>query len=74
MVYESMLLIEMAGRHYHMHVLGVRQAQLQILLIVFFDDVESTGIFGNVGVQQVVVDVQEIVNQLAVVAIVVVVD
>lgn len=55
-----------------MNVFGLRQIQLKVLMVVFFDDVEPTRVLGNVGIKQVMIDVQQIVYKLSVVSIVIV--
>ena len=64
-----MSLVRVACRHYHVQVLGIRNGQLQVLVALFLDDVEPAWILGDVGIEQVVVDVQQIVDQLAVVTV-----
>lgn len=71
---KSVLFVWLSCRHDHMHVFGVWQVELQIFMSIFFDDVEAAGVFRNVWVEQVVVDMQQIVEYLPVVAIVVIFD
>lgn len=59
----------MACRHDHVQVLGIRDSELEVLVALLFDDVEPARVLGDVGIQQVVVYVQQIVDQLPVVAI-----
>ena len=64
-----MFLVRVACRHYHVQVLGIGNGQLQVLVALLLDDVEPAWILGDVGIEQVVVDVQQVVDQLAVVTV-----
>lgn len=68
-----MLIIRMPCGGDHMHILRLRQIELQVSMPILLDDVEPVGVFGNVGIEQVVVDMEQIVDQLSVQLVVIVV-
>ncbi len=61
-----MLIIGMPGGHYHVHVLGLREIELQVLLAILLDYSEPVMVLWRVGVEEVVVNVEEVVHELPV--------
>lgn len=52
-----------------MQVFGIGEGELEVLVALFLDDVEPAWVLGDVGIQQVVVYMQQIVDQLPVVSV-----
>ena len=64
---KSLPIVELPGRHYHMQIFGFGQIQLQTVSTLKLHYFEAVGVFGDIAVQQIMVDVQQIVDQLPIV-------